>query len=83
MLTKGARPEESNTWYAQGGIIYRGKVDSPGAWRPTSSRRAPASATRPPSTCSRREGPRLVDELLIDDVGVPFDRADDGPERST
>ena len=29
LLTKAARPEESNTWYAQGGIIYRGGADSP------------------------------------------------------
>ena len=29
MLTKAARPEESNTLYAQGGVIYRSSDDSP------------------------------------------------------
>ena len=29
MLTKAARPEESNTLYAQGGVIYRSRDDSP------------------------------------------------------
>ncbi len=29
VITRTARPEESNTYYAQGGIIYKGDGDSP------------------------------------------------------
>ncbi len=29
LLTRAARPEESNTFWAHGGIIYEGKDDSP------------------------------------------------------
>ena len=68
------RAEEGNTWYAQGGIIYRGEGDSPErlAADIVERRRRPVR-TRRPSTLLAREGPRLVSELLIEQVGVPFD----------
>jgi L-aspartate oxidase len=78
MLTKSARPEESNTWYAQGGIIYRGKVDSPAQL--ASDVIAAGDGLCDPGAVAllAREGPRLVDEVLIGDAHVVFDRADDG-----
>ncbi len=78
VITKESQMEESNTWYAQGGIIYRGATDSP-------ERLAADIATAGAGLCDQaavsllsREGPRLVKDVLIDDVGVPFDRASDG-----
>ena len=78
MLNKASRAEESNTWHAQGGIIYRGVLDSP-------ERLASDIMTAGAGLCDpaavellSREGPRLVKQLLLDDVGVPFDRATDG-----
>ena len=78
VLNKADRAEESNTWHAQGGIIYRGVLDSP-------ERLAADITTAGAGLCNpeavdllSREGPRLVKELLIDDVQVPFDRARDG-----
>jgi L-aspartate oxidase len=29
VATRSSNPEESNTFYAQGGIVYKGKEDSP------------------------------------------------------
>jgi L-aspartate oxidase len=78
MLTKAARPEESNTWYAQGGIIYRGSVDSPD--RLAADIVAAGDGLCNPAAVEllAREGPRLVDEVLIGRAGVTFDRADNG-----
>jgi len=78
LLNKAAQAEESNTWHAQGGIIYRGVLDSP-------ERLAADITAAGAGLCDPRavellssEGPRLVKELLLDDVGVQFDRATDG-----
>lgn len=78
MLSKAARAEESNTWYAQGGIIYKGLLDSP-------ERLAADIIAAGAGLCDgaavdllSHEGPRLVKELLIDDVGVPFDHGPGG-----
>ncbi len=78
VLTKAERPEESNTWYAQGGIIARGAIDS-------SERlaedilKAGAGVSDPAAVeLLSREGPRLVQDLLVEDVAVPFDRAAGG-----
>jgi len=78
LLNKAARAEESNTWHAQGGIIYRGVLDSPE--RLAADITAAGAGLCSPAAVAllSREGPRLVKELLIDDVRVPFDRATDG-----
>jgi len=78
MLNKADRAEESNTWHAQGGIIYRGVLDSPEQLA-SDIMTAGAGVCDPAAVeLLSREGPRLVKELLLDDVGVPFDRATDG-----
>ncbi|MCX6538768.1 MAG: L-aspartate oxidase [Acidobacteria bacterium] len=78
MLNKADRAEESNTWHAQGGIIYRGVLDSPEQLA-SDIMTAGAGLCDPAAVeLLSREGPRLVKELLLDDVGVPFDRATDG-----
>ena len=78
MLTKAPRPDESNTWYAQGGIIFRGTTDSPE--RLAADIVAAGAGLCDPAAVDllSREGPRLVEELLIKDVGVPLDRNEDG-----
>lgn len=78
VLTKDLHAEESNTWYAQGGIIYRGQLDS--AERLAKDIVAAGAGLCAPSAVEllSQEGPRLVKELLIEDLAVPFDLADDG-----
>jgi L-aspartate oxidase len=78
LLTKADRAEESNTWYAQGGIISRALSDPPE--RLTADILAAGAGASSPSAAEllSREGPPLVQDLLIDNVGVPFDRGDDG-----
>ena len=74
VITRTRDPEESNTRYAQGGIVARGKEDSPellvkdilGAGAGLS---APAAVR-----LLAEEGPELVGRILIGTVGVRFDR---------
>ncbi|QIN80498.1 L-aspartate oxidase [Rubrobacter marinus] len=78
LLTGAPDPEETNTRYAQGGIIHTGPDDSPellvrdvlaaGGGDPAAARLLAA------------EGPALVRRLLIEALGVPFDREAGGFE---
>jgi L-aspartate oxidase len=78
MLTKGARAEDSNTWEAQGGIIYRGAGDSPERLA-ADILAAGAGLCNPTAVgLESREGPRLVEEVLIEHARVPFDRSSNG-----
>lgn len=69
MLTKLPDPEEANTRYAQGGIIYTGPEDSPGLLARDILDAGDPRAAR----LLAEEGPRLVRRLLIEELSVPFD----------
>ena len=73
MVTPEADPHESNTYYAQGGIIYRGDDDSPELLI-GDIERAGAGLSNPVAVrILAQEGPELVRNLLVDKLGVPFD----------
>lgn len=78
VATRTAAPEESNTYYAQGGIIYKGVGDSPAALS-EDILRAGAGHSYPLAVNQlSEEGPTAVEEVLLARVGVQFDRAADG-----
>ena len=78
LLTRARDPHESNTRYAQGGIVARGPDDSPGLLA-ADILRAGAGASRPAAVhLLAEEAPSLVEEVLIRRVGVPFDRTPSG-----
>lgn len=78
VLTRVREPGESNTWYAQGGIIYRGKQDSP-ALLVEDLLRAGAGLANPRAVrILAEEGPELVQSFLMERLGVRFDRDPDG-----
>src|ERR1035437_5389829 len=73
LLTRASNPEDSNTYRAQGGIIYRGRDESPEQLvQDILSAGAGLSSPEAASLLSH-EGPRLVKEILIDELRVPFD----------
>jgi len=78
VLSKAPRAEESNTWYAQGGIIYEGERDSAERLAADIEAAGAGLCDRAAVDLLSRDGPRLVKDLLIDDVGVPFDRGPGG-----
>jgi L-aspartate oxidase len=74
VITRAADPNDSNTNWAQGGIIYRGKDDTPSLLI-EDIHSAGAGYCNPRAVeLLATEGPRLVEEILIDGVKVPFDQ---------
>ncbi len=80
LLTSGEDLDDGNSALAQGGIVFRGPDDSPQllerdmltcGWRHNSVRAVKYLA---------RRGPQVVQELLIDRLGLPFDRKGDSSE---
>lgn len=78
LLTKLPDPEEANTRYAQGGIVYTGPDDSPGLLVEDIVRSGAGS--RAAAELLSREGPPFVRGLLIEALQVPFDLDADGFE---
>ncbi len=78
VVTRATAPDESNTRYAQGGIVTLGEDDS-AELLAQDIIAAGAGLSRPAAVrILAQEGHRLVQEILIGAVGVSFDRADDG-----
>lgn len=75
LVTRAKDPQESNTKYAQGGIIYNGEEQSP---EPLIAdiRRAGADYCDPQAVDAiARKGAELVREILIRKAGVKFDQS--------
>ncbi len=81
LLTRSPHPEESSTFWAQGGIIYQGADDSP--QKLVADIVAAGAGLSSPEAASlvSREGPRLVKAILIDELGVPFDESSEDSTR--
>jgi len=83
VVTRSASPEETNTRYAQGGIVGRGGGDSPRLLA-RDILAAGAGLSLPAAVqILAEEGPDLVQRLLVEEAGVPFDRDSDGGLRYT
>ncbi|MCL4511795.1 MAG: L-aspartate oxidase [Bacteroidetes bacterium] len=76
LVTRAKRPEESNTFYAQGGIVYTGHEDSPQLLAEDILRAGAGYCNPRAVEILTTEGPRLAKEILFDKVGVPFDRTE-------
>ncbi|MGM0401888.1 MAG: L-aspartate oxidase [Chloroflexota bacterium] len=72
VITKADNALESNTYHAQGGIIYRGDEDSPEKLAEDIIRAGDGLNNRRAVEILATEGPRRVRELLIDKYNVPF-----------
>jgi L-aspartate oxidase len=78
VVTRAAEAAESNTRYAQGGIVARGHGDSPELLA-RDVLAAGAGLCLPEAVRLLAEaGPDLVERLLIDEAGVEFDRDEGG-----
>jgi len=78
IITRAAEPEESNSRYAQGGIVTLGEDDSPELI--VEDILAAGAGLSLPSAARivAEEGPRLVREVLIETAGVSFDQTSAG-----
>ena len=78
LVTRGEKPQHSNTYMAQGGIIYVGKGDS-AALLAEDLERAGAGHCNPAAIrILAEEGPEAVQNILMKRAPVSFDRDADG-----
>lgn len=78
VATRSNQLEDSNTYWAQGGIIYRGENDAPEALA-SDIIRAGAGHTYPQAAqILSEEGPPTLRRILLERVAVGFDRDEDG-----
>lgn len=78
VVSRSRNPEESNTFYAQGGIVYSGKEDSPELLT-EDIQHAGAGYCNPQAVeLLAHEGPKLVRTLLLEKLNIPFDHASNG-----
>ncbi|MDQ7029904.1 MAG: L-aspartate oxidase [Ardenticatenia bacterium] len=74
VLTRADDPHESNTYYAQGGIVYRGYGDTPDLLAKDIVR-AGDGLNDPRAVALLAElGPKLVKSMLVERAGIAFDR---------
>lgn len=74
IMTKEEDFRESNTLYAQGGIVYKGREDSPELLY-NDIMKAGADICNPEAVrIVSEEGDNDVEEILIRDFGIPFNR---------
>jgi len=78
VTTRSKDPKESNTYYAQGGIIFRGRDDSPELLAKDIHLAGDGHCNPEAVGILAGEGPELLQDLLIEGVGVVFDRGEDG-----
>jgi L-aspartate oxidase len=78
LVTRASDPQESNTLYAQGGVIYRGLGDSPLALEADILRAGDGHCSPRAVAILANEGPNLIRRILIERAGVQFDRTEDG-----
>ncbi len=78
VATRAEEPQESNSYYAQGGIIYKGVDDSPEALAEDILRAGAGHSYPPAVRLLSEEGPAAVEDVLIERAGVQFDRNPDG-----
>jgi len=78
LVTKAADPADCNTSWAQGGIIYEGENDSPAKLIGDVIRAGAGISNEEAVRFLAEEGPRVVKELLLDEMHVPFSKTDEG-----
>lgn len=78
VVTRAREPEESNTYYAQGGIIYTSSTDSPELLVQDVLHAGAGHSYEKAARIMAEEGPKLVQKILIEKLGVPFDYGEDG-----
>lgn len=72
ILSKSADPMDCNTSKAQGGIVYRGKDDSPELLKKDILEAGDNLCFEPAVDFISRKGPEIVEKILIRDLAIPF-----------
>lgn len=74
LVSRASDPQESSTFYAQGGIVGRPAGDTAEALAADIEKAGDGLCEPGAVRLLAREGPELVKHLLIEELSVPFDR---------
>ncbi len=75
IITKAAIPEESNTYYAQGGIVSMGMDDNPRLLKEDIIKTGDGINNPASVEVLARHGRELVESILIEELHIPFTRS--------
>lgn len=79
LLCETLEPHNANSWLAQGGIIYRSGDNGDASRLAEDIFKAGHHINLPEAVhFLAEEGPKAVDEILVESLGVPFDRHEAG-----
>ncbi|KAF0744315.1 hypothetical protein Ae201684_000803 [Aphanomyces euteiches] len=78
MLGAATNPADCNSYWAQGGIIYKAKDDSPDLLSADIHRAGAGVCHDPAVRKVATEGPDCVEDLLLDVAKTPFERTETG-----
>ncbi len=78
LITRSPDAADSNSAWAQGGIVTRGLDDSPDLLIEDILRAGAGMSSPRAARILAEDGPSLVHEVLIEQCGIQFDRAEDG-----
>ena len=78
LVTKASDPADCNTSWAQGGIIYQGEDDTPAKLVGDIARAGAGISNDEAVQWLAVEGPRVVKQLLLDNIHVPFSTTFEG-----
>ncbi len=74
LVTRASEARDCNTYYAQGGIIYRGREDSPAALAEDVMRAGAGHCNPQAVKLLAEQGPQAFERILLERVNVEFDR---------
>jgi L-aspartate oxidase len=74
VITKQSQAQESNTFYAQGGIVSLGANDNPGLLKDDIIQTGDGINNPEAVDVLAKEGKSLVDSILINELEIPFSR---------
>ncbi|MEZ4676885.1 MAG: FAD-dependent oxidoreductase [Caldilineaceae bacterium] len=78
VVTRGRAPQDSNTYWAQGGIIYQGANDSPELLAADVERAGAGHCYPKAVQILAEQGPASVRRVLLERTAVAFDRSQTG-----
>ena len=78
LVTKTADPADCNTFWAQGGIIYKGANDSPAKLIEDILQAGAGISNEVAVRTLAIEGPKIVRKILLKELKVPFDTTVEG-----
>jgi len=78
VLTKASDPHESNTYYAQGGIVYKGRDDSPQLLMEDILHAGAGVSNPEAARIVATEAEEAVNDILLQAFGIAFSRTEEG-----